>query len=80
MVTHNNFYVKPIPIHVFLLDCNMTDDNTPAVDEPLFDPSLKKKKKKKAVAFNEDLLGVEGGAEAPLLHVFSFEYFMMTRY
>lgn len=35
------------------------------VEEPLFDPSLKKKKKKKAVAFNEDPLGVDGGADAP---------------
>lgn len=35
------------------------------LEEPLFDPSLKKKKKKKAVAFNEDPLGVEGGASPP---------------
>ncbi|KAF8309659.1 hypothetical protein DL93DRAFT_2062727 [Clavulina sp. PMI_390] len=33
-------------------------------EEPLFDVTLKKKKKK-AVAFNEDPLGVEGGAPAP---------------
>lgn len=33
-------------------------------EEPLFDVTLKKKKKK-AVAFNEDPLGVDGGADAP---------------
>lgn len=33
-------------------------------EEPAFDVTLKKKKKK-AVAFNEDPLGVEGGADAP---------------
>ena len=48
---------------------NMADDITAAIDEPLFDPSLKKKKKKKVVAFNEDPLEVEGGAEAPSLRV-----------
>ncbi|KAF8333103.1 domain found in IF2B/IF5-domain-containing protein [Cantharellus anzutake] len=42
----------------------MADDNA-HLEEPLFDPSLKKKKKKKAVAFSEDSLGVDGGAEAP---------------
>lgn len=31
-----------------------------AIEEPMFDPSLKKKKKKKAVAFNEDPLGADG--------------------
>jgi len=46
---------------------NMADDITATIDEPLFDTSLKKKKKKKVVAFNEDPLGVEGGAEAPSL-------------
>lgn len=30
-----------------------------ASEEPLFDPSLKKKKKKKTVAFNEDPLGAD---------------------
>jgi len=37
------------------------DGTTPGLEEPLFDPSLKKKKKKKAVNFDEDLL--DGGAE-----------------
>jgi len=47
-------------------------------EEPLFDPTLKKKKKKKAVAFNEDPLGAEAdptyeaaaeaAANAPTVH------------
>ena len=47
-------------------------------EEPLFDPTLKKKKKKKAVAFNEDPLGAEAdptyeaaaeaAANAPTIH------------
>ena len=35
------------------------------MDEPLFDPSLKKKKKKKTVAFSEDPLGVEADPTTP---------------
>ncbi|KAG8941670.1 hypothetical protein FRC03_004226, partial [Tulasnella sp. 419] len=38
-------------------------DDEPAVEEPMFDPSLKKKKKKKAVAFNEDQQAAEGAVE-----------------
>lgn len=34
-------------------------------EEPLFDVTLKKKKKK-AVAFTEDPLGVDGGASPPV--------------
>lgn len=49
-----------------------------ASEEPLFDPTLKKKKKKKVVAFTEDPLGVEAdptyeaaaeaAASAPTIH------------
>jgi translation initiation factor 2 subunit 2 len=49
-----------------------------ASEEPLFDPTLKKKKKKKVVAFNEDPLGAdadptypaaaEAAAAAPTVH------------
>jgi len=38
----------------------MADSIDPTVEEPLFDPSLKKRKKKKQVAFNEDPLGPDG--------------------
>jgi translation initiation factor 2 subunit 2 len=45
----------------------MADENATVAtnEEPLFDPSLKKKKKKKAVAFNEDPLGLDAGDEPP---------------
>ena len=43
----------------------MADLESATAEEPLFDPSLKKKKKKKAVAFDEELLGADGGATAP---------------
>ena len=36
-----------------------------ASEEPLFDPSLKKKKKKKAVAFSEDPLGADADPTTP---------------
>lgn len=36
-----------------------------ASEEPLFDPSLKKKKKKKVVAFSEDPLGVDADPTTP---------------
>lgn len=36
-----------------------------ASGEPLFDPSLKKKRKKKAVAFTEDPLGADADPTAP---------------
>ena len=53
----------------------MADDSAtaPGVEEPLFDPSLKKKKKKK-VTIVEDPLGVDGGAEAPTHNFVSAKY------
>ena len=36
-----------------------------ASEEPLFDPSLKKKKKKKTVAFTEDPLGADADPTTP---------------
>lgn len=36
-----------------------------ASEEPLFDPTLKKKKKKKTVAFSEDPLGAEADPTTP---------------
>ena len=35
------------------------------MEEPLFDPSLKKKKKKQTVAFSEDPLGAEADPTTP---------------
>ena len=36
-----------------------------ASEEPLFDPTLKKKKKKKVVAFSEDPLGADADPTTP---------------
>lgn len=43
----------------------LTSAFTMASEEPLFDPSLKKKKKKKVVAFSEDPLGADADPTTP---------------
>ncbi|KAF9512481.1 hypothetical protein BS47DRAFT_1062391 [Hydnum rufescens UP504] len=61
-------YVKPDILHHLSRQVPrqvMADIESAPAEEPLFDPSLKKKKKKKAVAFDEELLGVDSNANAP---------------